>query len=229
MASRVVESRKGKGGLGTHNDLLDLYMESGQRDPQLYTPTTVLGLTMATIHAGAETTAYTSAICMFLILRDRRVHGKLRAELESAAPRIAVEWDLPEMSVLRKPPHLDACIRESARLKPSSNIMAERVVNSDNAVIAGVPIPRGTIVAMNNAGLSTNPNIWGSDVEVFRPERWLDASEEQRVLMHRADLTFSAGKRMCLGLHVAWLEMEKVIPALIMNFEVSCGRLFAIE
>jgi len=82
---------------------------------------------------------------------------------------------------------------------------------------------------MNNAGLSTNPNIWGSDVEVFRPERWLDASEEQRVLMHRADLTFSAGKRMCLGLHVAWLEMEKVIPALIMNFEVSCGRLFAIE
>ena len=107
--------------------------------------------------------------------------------------------------------------------------MAERVVNSDDAVIAGVAIPRGTIVAMNNAGLNTNPKIWGSDVEVFRPERWLEASEEQRVLMHRADLTFSAGKRMCLGLNVAWLEMKKVIPALIMNFEVSCSKSLALD
>ena len=229
LASRVVESRKGKGGLGTHNDLLDLYMESGQKDPQLYTPTTVLGLTMTTIHAGAETTAYTSAICMYLILRDRRVHDKLRDEIESAIPANGADWDLPEMSVLRKLPYLEACIKESARLKPSSNIMAERVVNSDDAFIAGVPIPRGTIVAINTAGLNTDPHIWGSDVEAFRPERWLEASEEQRVLMHRADLTFSAGKRMCLGLNVAWLEMKKVIPALIMNFEVSCSNLFCLH
>ena len=110
------------------------------------------------------------------------------------------------------------------RRESEFEIMAERVVNSANAVIAGVSIPRGTIVAMNNAGLNTNPNIWSPDVEIFRPERWLEASEEQRVLMHRADLTFSAGKRMCLGLNVAWLEMKKVIPALIMNFEFSCGQ-----
>jgi cytochrome P450 len=74
---------------------------------------------------------------------------------------------------------------------------------------------------MNTAGLNTDCKIWGPDVEVFRPERWLEASEEQRVLMHRANLTFSAGKRMCLGLNIAWLEMKKVISALIMNFDVS--------
>jgi cytochrome P450 len=221
LATRVVESRKAKGGVGTHHDLLDLYMESGQKDPQLYTPTTILGLTMTTIHAGAETTAYTSAICMYLILKHRRVHEKLRGELQSAASGTGAEWELPEMSVLRKLPYLEACIQESARLKPSNNIMAERVVKDQGTVIAGVSIPRGTIVAMNTAGLNTDPSIWGSDVEVFRPERWLEASEEQRVLMHRANLTFSAGKRMCLGMNVAWLEMKKVISALIMNFDVS--------
>jgi cytochrome P450 len=221
LATRVVESRKTKGGLGTHHDLLDLYMESAQKDPQLYTPTTILGLTMTTIHAGAETTAYTSAICMYLILSDRRVHDKLREELQSISVRTEADWELPEMSVLRKLPYLDACIKESARVKPSNNIMAERVVNTDNAIIAGVAIPKGTIVAMNTAGLNTDCSIWGSDVEAFRPERWLEASEEQRVLMHRANLTFSAGKRMCLGMNVAWLEMKKVIPALIMNFDVS--------
>jgi cytochrome P450 len=221
LATRVVESRKAKGGLGTHHDLLDLYMESAQKDSQLYTPTTILGLTMTTIHAGAETTAYTSAICMYLILSDRRVHDKLREELQSVSAKTEADWELPGMPVLRKLPYLDACIRESARVKPSNNIMAERVVNTDNAVIAGVTVPKGTIVAMNTAGLNTDCKIWGPDVEVFRPERWLEASEEQRVLMHRANLTFSAGKRMCLGLNIAWLEMKKVISALIMNFDVS--------
>jgi cytochrome P450 len=221
LATRVVETRKFKGGLGTHHDLLDLYMESAQKDPHLYTPTTILGLTMTTIHAGAETTAYTSAICMYLILRDRWVHDKLREELEAVGSKTEADWELPEMYVLRKLPYLEACIKESARLKPSNNIMAERFVNSADTVIAGVSIPRGTIVAMNTAGLNTDSNIWGSDVEVFRPERWLEASEEQKVRMHRANLTFSAGKRMCLGMNVAWLEMKKVIPALIMNFEVG--------
>ncbi|KAI4765092.1 hypothetical protein E4T51_01926 [Aureobasidium sp. EXF-12344] len=221
LATRVVETRKAKGGLSTHHDLLDLYMESAQKDAQLYTPTTILGLTMTTIHAGAETTAYTSAICMYLILRDRRVHDKLKEELESIGSKTEADWELPKMSVLRKLSYLEACIKESARLKPSNNIMAERVVNSDDTIIAGVPIPRDTIVAMNTAGLNTDKNIWGPDVEVFRPERWLEATEEQKVLMHRANLTFSAGKRMCLGMNVAWLEMKKVIPALIMNFEVS--------
>ncbi|KAH0279093.1 cytochrome P450, partial [Aureobasidium melanogenum] len=221
LALRVVEDRKAKGGLGIHHDLLDLYMESGKQDPQLYTPSTILGLTMTTIHAGAETTAYTSAICMYLILSDRRVHDKLREELQSIMPATETDWELPETSVLRKLPYLDACIKESARLKPSTNVMGERVVNSDDAVIAGVPVPRGTIVAMNTAGLNTDPSIWGQDVEVFRPERWLEASEEQRVLMHRANLTFSAGKRICLGMHIAWMEMKKVISALVMNFDIE--------
>ncbi|KAI4718148.1 hypothetical protein E4T48_05645 [Aureobasidium sp. EXF-10727] len=228
LATRVVASRKAKGGLGTHHDLLDLYMESGKQDPQLYTPSTILGLTMTTIHAGAETTAYTSAICMYCILRDRRVHDKLREELESVMPKTEADWEIPDTPTLRKLPYLEACIKESARLKPSNNIMSERVVNRDDAVIAGVSIPKGTIVAINTAGLNTDPSIWGSDVEVFRPERWLEASEEQRVLMHRANLTFSAGKRICLGMNVAWMEMKKVIPALIMNFDVGCFIPYAL-
>jgi cytochrome P450 len=65
-----------------------------------------------------------------------------------------------------------------------------------------------------------DPTIWGDDVEVYRPDRWLEADEPQRIKMNRANLLFSAGKRMCLGLNISWLEMKKVIPALVMNFEV---------
>lgn len=51
IAIRAIESRKRKGGLGTHHDLLDLYLKSAEADPELYTPGTVIGLTVTTIQA----------------------------------------------------------------------------------------------------------------------------------------------------------------------------------
>jgi len=220
LATRVIESRKVKGRIGTHNDLLDLYMKSGETDPELFTPSTIIGLTITTIQAGSETTGYTVAICLYCLLENPHVLDKLRAELESVTATTASGWAIPPMSVLRSLPYLEACIKESNRLHPTINIMSERVVPVGGATIAGVHIPGGTIVANNTAGIYTDPSIWGADVDVYRPERWLESNQEQRIKMNRANLLFSAGKRMCLGVNVSWLEMRKVIPALAMNFEV---------
>jgi cytochrome P450 len=220
LAVRSIESRKAKGHLGTYNDLLDLYMKSAQSDPELFTPSTIIGLTITTIQAGSETTAYTTAICVYSLLENPRVLAKLREELQSVSATTATGWTLPAMSVLRPLPYLEACVKESNRLRPTSNTVSERVVPAGGATIAGVYVPGGTIVANNTGGIYTDPNIWGSDVDVYRPERWLEASDEQRVKMNRANMLFSAGKRMCLGLNVSWLEMRKVISALVMNFEV---------
>jgi cytochrome P450 len=220
LAMRVIETRKSKGGAGTHHDLLDLYMRCGETDPELFTPSTIIGLTLTTIQAGSETTGYTTAICLYCILQNPRVFQKLRKELESVAPATPSGWTIPPMSVLRPLPYLEACVKEANRLHPTTNVMSERVVPAGGATIAGVHIPGGTIVASNAAGLNTDPSIWGADVGVYRPERWLEGNEEQRVRMNRANLLFSTGRRMCLGINVSWLEMRKVISALVMNFEV---------
>ena len=42
--------------------------------------------------------------------------------------------------------------------------------------------------------------------------------------MDRAFLSFSHGKRMCLGLHLAWCEMLKVLPELIRKFDIEFTR-----
>lgn len=220
LAMRVIESRKTKGGLGDHHDFLDLYIESGKTDPELFTTSTIIGLTITTIQAGSETTAYTIAICLYCLLDNPGVLAKLRAEIESVAPPTASGWNVPPMSVLRSLPYLEACFKEANRFRPTINIMSERVVTAGGATIAGTYVPEGTIVACNTGGIYTDASIWGADVDVYRPDRWLEANEEQRIKMNRANLGFSAGKRMCLGLHIAWMEMRKVIPALLMNFDV---------
>jgi cytochrome P450 len=38
--------------------------------------------------------------------------------------------------------------------------------------------------------------------------------------MERTMLAFGAGKRVCLGRHIAELEMKKVIPRLLLEFDV---------
>jgi cytochrome P450 len=221
LAIRVIESRKEKGGLGTHHDLLDLYMTCAQSDPELYTPSTIIGLTITTIQAGSETTAFTTAICLYNLLTHPHVLAKLRKELGTIQPITPNGWPLPSMSVLRSLPYLEACVKESNRLRPTINIPSERVVPKGGATISGMFIPAGTIVGNNTAGLYTDPDIWGADVDTYRPERWLEASDNERMKMNKANLMFSAGKRMCLGLNISWMEMRKVIPALVMNFAVS--------
>jgi cytochrome P450 len=221
LAMRAIERRKAKGGVGTNHDILDLFLRSGEADPELFTPSTIIGLTITTIQAGSETTGYTTAICLYNLLNNPQVLGKLRAELESISDTARSGWAVPSATVLRSLPYLEACIKESNRLCPTVNIPSERVVPNGGRTIAGIYIPGGTIVANNASGMYVDTDIWGADVDVYRPERWLEASEASRHKMNKANLLFSAGKRMCLGMNISWLEMKKVIPALVMNFEVS--------
>ena len=54
-------------------------------------------------------------------------------------------------------------------------------------------------------------NVFGPDVNVFRPERWLDVSETQLNKMERNnELIFGYGRFKCLGQSVALVELNKV-------------------
>ncbi|KAH7090845.1 cytochrome P450 [Paraphoma chrysanthemicola] len=221
LAMRAIESRRLKGGIGAHADILDLFLRCGESDPELFTAPTIIGLTITTIQAGSETTGYTTAICIYHLLTHPRVLAALRKELETVSPTTPTGWDSPPAAALRSLPYLEACVKESNRLRPTVHIPSERIVPAGGRTIAGVFIPGGTIVANNASGMYMDANLWGLDVNAYRPERWLEGSEEQCARMNRANLLFSAGKRMCLGINVSWLEMRKVIPALVMNFEMT--------
>ena len=53
--------------------------------------------------------------------------------------------------------------------------------------------------------------IFGSDPEVFRPERWLEAGVEERIAeMEKVhSLIFNHGGTKCLGIGVAYLTLNE--------------------
>ena len=82
------------------------------------------------------------------------------------------------------------------------------------------------ILSASNAGaLAFDKSIYGEDADAYRPDRWLEGTTQQHVAMERATFAFAQGKRNCMGMHLAWAEMLKLLPAILNEFDVRqyCG------
>lgn len=91
----------------------------------------------------------------------------------------------------------------------------------------GYTVPAGTNVSMN-AWVVNRQDIFGEDVDDFVPERWLqqegesiEQHRERIAQMKRTELTFGGGSRACTGRYIAFLEAYKMIPALLLEFDIG--------
>ena len=103
----------------------------------------------------------------------------------------------------------------------------ERVVPTSGVEISGQQIRGGTIVGCSAWVVHRRPEIFGDDVDDFRPERWLpDLSKDAEVEMARIKemgrcmLHFGMGNRTCIGKNISLLEIYKLVPSFLRRFEV---------
>ena len=75
-------------------------------------------------------------------------------------------------------------------------------------------------MSCNSWVIHRNKEIFGEDVDSYRPERWLDDGENVKQ-MNRAMFQFAQGNFSCIGKNISIMEMTKVIPAVIRAFHVS--------
>lgn len=96
-----------------------------------------------------------------------------------------------------------------------------RVVPADGCEINNTYIPGGCVIGANPWVVHRNKEVFGSDVEAFRPERWLKQDTGD---MHRFFFAFGAGARMCLGRNISWMEMSKLIPTLFLHYNMELSE-----
>lgn len=127
-----------------------------------------------------------------------------------------------------------AVIRESMRMHPGVGLPLERIVPSSGLKTPnGTTLPSGTIVGMSAWVVHMNKTVFGQDAASFVPERWLqyqdieteDEFKARLQNMNAVDLTFGGGKRICLGKHVALLQIYKLIPTMFLKYDVSASCL----
>lgn len=165
-----------------------------------------------------------TAICslLFHVRQHSKVLAKLQHELEGAIPSkdTVASWDAAS-----KLPYLDACIKETMRLHPPTGFLMERVVPPEGAVICGEFIPGGTTVGCIPWVMHRHRPTFGDDVEDFRPERWIEASPEQRAAMDKVWCPFGFQSRLCMGMNMGLFELYKITATLLNRYQVSRSSL----
>ncbi|OQV04065.1 hypothetical protein CLAIMM_09012 [Cladophialophora immunda] len=181
-------------------DLMAKYLDGRNRHKDRVSDETILRMISSTIAAGFDTSAFTMTAILYYLVKYPGAMKKLRAEIDEAlnAGRLSPQ---PRFPFVRVP--------------------LEREVPPEGAEIAGTFLPGGTIVGVSVWNAHFDRTVFGKDADEFRPDRWLEPDHQRRLMMERTVLGFGAGKRVCIGRHIAELEMKKVIPRILLEFDIS--------
>ena len=211
-------------------DLFSKFIQAKTDRPEFMTDSLVMTMAVSMAFAGSETTAISlssvfyyllkNPICMEVLMKE--IDGRARDGYFKDREHGLVSWTESQGLL-----YLDACIKESFRLHPAPGLPLERVVPPPGADIAGEFIKGGTIVGCNAWVIHRRTEVFGEDVEDFRPERWLvdetrdKDSEAKRVKKMRGTmLQFGMGARTCIGKNISLLEIYKLVPTVLRRFEV---------
>ncbi|CAK7235054.1 hypothetical protein SBRCBS47491_009159 [Sporothrix bragantina] len=166
--------------------------------------------------AGADTTALTLAAIAFHVLSDPAVFSRLRAELDVAIPDPTKFPDPVKLDAL---PFLNALIEETLRMYPSATLRQDRVAPDEDLVYTypdgtgrTLMLPRGTTIGMTAPLLNRSPALYG-DPDVFRPDRFLEDPT-----LTRRSMTFSRGARQCIGINLAYQELQTFTAGLFRKY-----------
>ncbi|SNX85455.1 related to Benzoate 4-monooxygenase [Melanopsichium pennsylvanicum] len=211
------------GGMASRPDMLTNFMNAKDPDTkQKYPMKQVLFLASSVMSAGSDTTATSLTIFFGYLLDNPRCYAKLRREINDAVGcgnlRTPVKYAKGSQLA-----YLQACIKEALRLSPPISMDLPRYVPQGGAVIGKIPhpIPAGTTVGISPYVLHRNSEAFGADADIYRPERWLEGGEEGRKAMERFNMTFGCGSRACIGKNISLMELSKIIPEIMLKYDIK--------
>ncbi|OQD60356.1 hypothetical protein PENPOL_c024G09110 [Penicillium polonicum] len=148
------------------------------------------------IVAGSDTTAVTLTYLTYAVCGNRRIRDKLVAEVTALSEPI-------HDNDIRNLPYLNMVISETLRIYTAVPFGLPRSVPSEGASFNGYFLPSGATVSTQSYSLHRDPTIF-PDPYTFNPERWENPTKEMKDI----SIPFGGGSRICIGLHLARMELR---------------------
>ena len=217
--SKRLDTGEGSRAKAHRHDILDLLLKAKGPDglPMQYEELVSEALTQ--LIAGSDTVSNTSCTIIYWILAGERASpGSILPRLQCELDTAITGNDIATHNQVKNLPFLRRCIDEAMRLHSTSALGLPRIVTAAEGVCFNdTHFPAGTVLSVPSYTLHHDPTIWGDDVEVFNPDRWLPGSLTQRQKM--AFNPFSHGPRACVGQNVAMMELELIVGTLFRRYD----------
>ncbi|KAJ8709647.1 hypothetical protein PYW08_009651 [Mythimna loreyi] len=164
--------------------------------------------------AAYETTSLSTTAVLLILGSNQEVQDRVYNELKEVFEHDnfdVTKQDLPKLV------YLEAVIRETMRLYPTTPIVARKV--DKDVRLKNFTLRAGSTCALGLYGLLHHP-VWGPDVEQFRPERWLETANSMK---HSScnNAYFGIGKRNCIGKVYTMMVMKTALAHILRRYRVT--------
>uniref|UniRef100_A0A0D9YG95 Cytochrome P450 n=1 Tax=Oryza glumipatula TaxID=40148 RepID=A0A0D9YG95_9ORYZ len=214
FAELIVRERRerGEAGLARGDDFLSRFAASGEHSDE-----SLRDVATNFVLAGRDTTS--SALTWFFWIVSGRPDVEDRVVREIRAVRASSGSTDATFSFdeLREMHYLHAAITESMRLYPPVAIDTHSC-KEDDFLPDGTFVGKGWLVTYCAYAMARVEDIWGTDCEEFRPERWLDEAGVFRPESSFKYPVFHGGPRMCLGKEIAYIQMKSIVSCVFDRF-----------
>lgn len=170
-------------------DMLDRFKRFKDGE-QVMSDSELLSHAVSNIFAGSDTTAASLRAIFYYLCRTPSTYTKVLAELDKAAQegKLSDPVTFAEAQELK---YFQAVVKEALRMHPAVGLLLERVVPRGGAEVGGMWLAGGTVVGVSPWVAARDKEVYGEDSGKFRPERWLDANEQELKAMERNFLAVS--------------------------------------
>ncbi|XP_059634195.1 cytochrome P450 86A8-like [Cornus florida] len=226
--SNVINTRKleltsqHKGG-NPHDDLLSRFMKKKES----YTDTFLQHVALNFILAGRDTSSAALSWFFWLVIQNPKIEEKILVEIctvlmetrgEDASSWFEEPLGFEEIDRLI---YLKAALSETLRLYPSVPEDSKHVI-ADDVLPDGTFVPSGSSVTYSIYSVGRMKSTWGEDCLEFRPERWLSTDDKQFIAHDSYKfVAFNAGRRICLGKDLAYLQMKSIAAAVLLRHRLT--------
>ncbi|XP_010692664.1 cytochrome P450 81Q32 [Beta vulgaris subsp. vulgaris] len=192
--------------------LIQILLRLQELEPEYYNDEIIFGIILDLLIGSSDTSAETIEWALSLLLNHPQVLNKAKHEIHNHVgyERLLNESDLNHL------PYLRCIINETLRMyPPAPNLVPHE--SSENCMVGGYHIPRGTMLQINLWAIQNNPNIW-DDPTTFRPERF-EGVEGHKIGYKM--MPFGSGRRSCPGEGLASRVVGLTLGSIIQCFELD--------
>jgi cytochrome P450 len=186
-----------------------------ERDPEV-----IARLQIATAIGGTHSVSMSIEHVLFDLVCNPDVLEEVTDEIRSKSAEIGGVWDHFAYDSL---PKVDSILKESARLRPPTMTVYNRIMQTDYTLSNGVTLRKGEQICVSGCSIQKDPNIYPDVFTKYGGLRsYAQGQRDSKPHPYKSsdeDLIWGAGRWACPGRFLANIEAKIIIVKLLSEYE----------